>query len=185
MRRFAVIVGTRGRGSNLLALSASFPHQVALVVAPDPSAPAIGAAISRGLAVAVIPFNDCFGKHLRTALALANADLVCLAGFTRLLPADLVTNMTVLNIHPSLLPKYGGKGMFGKHVHEAVLRSGETESGCTVHRVTEIYDEGEIILQRRCPVLPEDTAETLAARVLAEEHRAYPEAVRIVLSTSR
>jgi folate-dependent phosphoribosylglycinamide formyltransferase PurN len=93
--------------------------------------------------------------------------------------------MTVLNIHPSLLPKYGGKGMFGKHVHEAVLRSGETESGCTVHRVTEIYDEGEIILQRRCPVLPEDTAETLAARVLAEEHRAYPEAVRIVLSTSR
>ncbi|MFN3683119.1 MAG: formyltransferase family protein, partial [Fimbriimonadaceae bacterium] len=110
--------------------------------------------------------------------------LVCLAGYMRLLPKEVLDSFPnrVLNIHPALLPKFGGKGMYGMRVHEAVLRAGEAESGCTVHLVNERYDEGPIVVQLRCPVLPDDTPETLAARVLELEHRAYPEAVRKVLA---
>ena len=84
-----------------------------------------------------------------------------------------------MNIHPALLPRFGGPGMYGHHVHRAVLRAGETVSGCTVHFVDEEYDHGPIILQRECPVLPDDSPETLAARVFEQECRAYPEAVRL------
>ncbi len=84
----------------------------------------------------------------------------------------------VLNIHPALLPKYGGKGMYGHHVHEAVLAAGETESGCTVHHVSDIYDDGEIIEQKRVPILPGDNADTLAARVFAAECELYPAVIR-------
>ncbi|HSI73564.1 MAG TPA: formyltransferase family protein, partial [Fimbriimonas sp.] len=87
----------------------------------------------------------------------------------------------VLNIHPALLPKFGGKGMYGRRVHEAVLAAGETESGCTIHLVTPVYDEGPIILQKTCPVLEGDTPETLATRVLQVEHEAYPEALAKVI----
>jgi phosphoribosylglycinamide formyltransferase-1 len=87
----------------------------------------------------------------------------------------------VLNIHPALLPKFGGKGMYGHHVHEAVLAAGEAESGCSVHFVNERYDEGAVILQKVCPVLPDDTPDTLAARVLVLEHQAYPEALAKVI----
>ena len=105
----------------------------------------------------------------------------------RLLP-DLVLESKpgrVLNIHPSLLPKFGGAGMYGMHVHRAVLNAGESETGCTVHRVSPIYDAGEFVLQRRCPVMANDTAETLAARVLALEHLAYPEALQMELRRAR
>ena len=104
--------------------------------------------------------------------------LVCLAGFLRLLPEEVLRSRPVLNIHPSLLPKFGGKGMYGLRVHEAVIQARETESGCTVHRVTPVYDEGEVVVQMRCPVMAEDTPESLAARVLELEQQAYPEAVR-------
>jgi len=180
--RIAVIVGTKGRGSNLLALAEALPGQIGLVVTPDASAPAVRAAYQVGLPIAAIPYNESFGANLLTAVKLARVNLICLAGFLRLLPAELLNQIPVLNIHPSLLPKFGGKGMYGQHVHEAVLLAGETETGCTVHRVSEVYDEGEIILQRRCPVVPGDTPATLAERVLAEEHLAYPEAVRLVLA---
>jgi phosphoribosylglycinamide formyltransferase-1 len=101
----------------------------------------------------------------------------------RLLPEEVLAAFPnrVLNIHPALLPKFGGKGMYGMHVHEAVVAARETESGCTVHFVNEHYDEGAILHQRRCPVLPDDTPETLAARVLEQEHLAYPEAIQLVL----
>lgn len=88
----------------------------------------------------------------------------------------------ILNIHPALLPRHGGKGMFGHHVHEAVLASGETESGCTVHHVSEVYDAGEIVAQARVPVRPDDDADALAARVFAAECTLYPEAVRRVVA---
>ena len=88
----------------------------------------------------------------------------------------------VLNIHPSLLPKFGGKGMYGHHVHEAVIAAHEPESGCTVHVVTENYDEGPIVLQLRCPVESGDSPDTLAARVLELEHRAYPLAIKKVIN---
>ena len=119
-------------------------------------------------------------RHLRDPseiwswLLELDVDLVVLAGYLRLLP--LVPEFTgrVLNIHPALLPKFGGKGMHGDRVHAAVLAARETESGCTVHLCNDRYDEGRIVLQARVPVLPADTPATLAARVFAAECEAYP-----------
>ena len=144
-----------------------------------------GAAANAGRTpVVVIEPGEGYGDRLVSALQ--GASLVLLAGFTRLLPVEVLRAFPrrVLNIHPSLLPRHGGQGMYGLRVHEAVIASGEAESGCTVHRVSERYDEGEIILQARCPVSPDDTPETLAARVLALEHRTYPEAIRTLLSSA-
>lgn len=103
-------------------------------------------------------------------------DLVVLAGFLRLLPTDLIRAFPdrILNIHPSLLPKHGGRGMFGERVHQAVLAAGERESGITVHLVNERYDEGRVLFQANCPVLPDDDAAALAQRVHALEHVHYP-----------
>ena len=113
------------------------------------------------------------------------AELVCLAGYLRLLrvPTDFAGR--VLNIHPALLPKYGGKGFWGEHVHKAVLAAGDTESGCTVHAVDAEYDSGAILLQRRVPVLEGDTVDSLAARVFAAECEAYPEAIALWRATHR
>ena len=101
----------------------------------------------------------------------------------RLLPAEVLKSFPnrVLNIHPALLPKFGGKGMYGVRVHEAVLSSGDNESGCTIHFVTEHYDEGEPLLQLKCPILPNDTIETLSNRVLDLENRAYPQALKCLI----
>ena len=101
---------------------------------------------------------------------------IALSGYLRLLPANVVEAYRgrITNIHPALLPKYGGKGMWGHHVHEAVLASGDKESGCTVHLADEIYDNGRILEQVKVPVLEGDTPDTLAARILVEEHKLYP-----------
>ena len=106
-------------------------------------------------------------------------DLVCLAGYLRWLKIEPRYRGRVMNIHPALLPKFGGPGMYGHHVHRAVLAAGETESGCTVHFVDEEYDHGPVILQRTCPVLPDDDPDSLAARVFEQECKAYPEAVEL------
>ena len=108
-----------------------------------------------------------------------DVDLVVLAGYLRLLPIVPEFAGRVLNIHPSLLPKFGGKGMYGEHVHAAVLAAGERESGCTVHLCDEAYDRGRILVQARVPVLPTDSATTLAARVLAAEFEAYPAGIAL------
>lgn len=121
-------------------------------------------------------FSETIFQHCRAS----RASLVCLAGFLQLLriPPDFAGR--VLNIHPALLPAFGGKGMYGHHVHEAVLKAGVPESGCTVHMVDDQYDHGEIVVQKRVPVMPGDTPDTLAARVFTAECDAYPEAIRIV-----
>ncbi|MCB9878652.1 MAG: phosphoribosylglycinamide formyltransferase [Planctomycetes bacterium] len=108
-----------------------------------------------------------------------DVDLVLLAGYLRLLPVIPEYEGRVLNIHPSLLPEFGGKGMYGEHVHAAVLAAGRAESGCTVHLCNNVYDDGRILVQARVPVLPEDTAPSLAARVFAAEAEAYPAAIAI------
>ena len=105
------------------------------------------------------------------------ADLVVCAGWIHLLQVPPDFRGRVLNVHPSLLPKFGGKGMYGRHVHEAVLAAGETESGCTVHLVDDTYDTGPVVLQARVPVLPGDTPDTLAERVQAAEREALPEGI--------
>jgi phosphoribosylglycinamide formyltransferase-1 len=106
--------------------------------------------------------------------------LICLAGFMRILTPVFVKQWRgrIINTHPALLPRHGGPGMYGHHVHKAVLSSGDTESGVSIHIVTEECDAGPVILQRKVPVHPEDTEESLAARVLKQEHLAYVEAVR-------
>jgi phosphoribosylglycinamide formyltransferase-1 len=116
---------------------------------------------------------------LRT-LRAHDVDTVILAGYMKQLgPATLAAYCgRILNIHPALLPKYGGRGMYGRPVHEAVLRAGETVTGVTVHQVDERYDHGRILAQCEVPVLPGDTADTLAERVLAEEHRLYSETLQ-------
>ena len=108
-------------------------------------------------------------------------DIIVLAGFLWLLPRNLTELFPVINIHPALLPKYGGKGMYGMNVHKAVLASKDKESGITIHRVNANYDEGEIIFQATCPVLRNDTPETLAARVHELEHLHYPRVIEEVL----
>ncbi|MEM1072058.1 MAG: phosphoribosylglycinamide formyltransferase [Planctomycetota bacterium] len=114
-------------------------------------------------------------------LGAQRIELVCLAGYLRLLPIPRGWEDRILNIHPALLPRFGGRGMHGLRVHRAVLDAGETESGCTVHLCDSRYDSGAIVLQRRCPVRPGDTPGILADRVFEEERIAYPEAVGITL----
>ena len=123
---------------------------------------------------------EAFSDAVTAVLDRYPVGLVLLAGLLQkyLFPERLKGR--VLNVHPALLPKFGGQGMYGHHVHEAVLAAGETESGCTVHFADEEYDHGPIVVQKRVPVLPGDTPERLAERVFAAECEAYPEAVRIV-----
>lgn len=109
-------------------------------------------------------------------------DLIVLAGFLWLIPAKLIRNFTIINIHPALLPKYGGKGMYGMKVHQAVVESKDTESGITVHFVNEKYDDGKIILQEKCEVLPTDSAEDVAEKIHQLEYRYFPVAIEKVLA---
>ncbi len=108
-------------------------------------------------------------------------DMIVLAGFLWLVPRSLTELFTVVNIHPALLPKFGGKGMYGMNVHKAVLASKAKESGITIHRVNQNYDEGDIIFQATCPVLPGDTPESLAARIHELEHQNYPRVIEEML----
>jgi phosphoribosylglycinamide formyltransferase-1 len=121
-----------------------------------------------------------FCTALLSLLRSCHVNFIVLAGYLKLLPEGVIREFRnrIINIHPALLPKFGGRGMYGIHVHEAVLSSGENESGATVHLVDEAYDRGAIIAQRRVPVLPGDTPESLAARVLEVEHQLYPETLR-------
>lgn len=118
-------------------------------------------------------------------LKAENPALIVLAGFLWLLPDIIIRNFPgrIINIHPALLPKYGGRGMYGSKVHEAVVAAGEKESGITIHYVNEKYDEGDIIFQARSPVLPDDTPETLAQRIHELEYRYYPEVIEKLLAS--
>src|SRR5437870_808935 len=153
--RLAILVGSKGRGSNMKAIlsacrSGHIYAKGALVIAPLQDLPAVASAIELGAEVAILnPEDPHFGEELLAILAAEKIDLLCLAGYMRLLPKKVVKALEnrILNIHPALLPKYGGKGMYGPRLHEAVIASGDKESGCTVHYVNENYDEGDILLQ--------------------------------------
>ncbi len=122
--------------------------------------------------------DGAYHDQIMTWLRGARVDVVALCGWLRWLRIDPDFTGRVVNIHPALLPKFGGAGMYGNRVHQAVLDAGESESGCSVHWVDDIYDHGSVILQRRVPVEPGDTAESLAARVFEQECIAYPHALR-------
>jgi phosphoribosylglycinamide formyltransferase-1 len=156
--------------------------EIVQVVSSKSKAFGVERARTAGLPIAMIERKhfdsvEGFSSAIFRRCRETHADIVCLAGFLQLIkvPADFVCR--VLNIHPALLPAFGGKGMYGHHVHEAVLKAGVAESGCTVHLVDDEYDHGEIVVQKRVPVMPGDTPDTLAARVFAAECDAYPEAI--------
>ena len=170
------------------------PGEIALVVSTSPGAPALERAQLAGVETQLLPAKSypdqaALDTALADAFEAAGVKLICLAGYMRLLGPEFLERFRgrVLNVHPALLPEFGGKGFYGHHVHEKVLAAGATESGVTIHFVDDEYDHGPTLLERRVPVMPGDTPETLAARVLAEEHRAYPEAVRLMIErqTSR
>jgi len=108
-------------------------------------------------------------------------DLIVLAGFLWLIPESLISNFDIINIHPALLPKYGGKGMYGMNVHRAVIENCETESGITIHLVNPVYDDGEILFKARCPVQPGDTPEEVAQKVHKLEYKHFPEVIEKLL----
>lgn len=157
--------------------------QIALVICSNASCAGFERALSLGLTVDVIPRNvfddvESFSDNCFEQLRAHGVELVLLAGFLSLLKIPGDFEGRVMNIHPALLPKYGGRGMYGHRVHEAVLAAGETESGCTVHFADNEYDHGPVILQKRVPVEPGDTPDSLARRVMAAERQAYPEAIQ-------
>ena len=127
-------------------------------------------------------YKEGFIDKLLELLAKYEIDLVLLAGYMKKLPKEIVERYKVLNIHPALLPKYGGRGMYGERVHKAVLEAKEKESGCTVHVVDEHYDNGKILNQIKVPVLEDDTVETLAKRVLEQVHIIYVDTVKKILT---
>lgn len=182
-RRAAVLVSGSGRTALNLHAAAHegrMPVQVAAVIAHREDIPAVARCREAGLPVEIVPgaVGDATSDALDAALHRAGAELVLLAGYLRMFRVGPWSGRT-LNVHPALLPHFGGPGMHGRHVHEAVLASGARESGCTVHLVDEQYDHGRVVVQRRCPVLPGDTPESLAARVVDEESTAYPDAVTL------
>jgi formyltetrahydrofolate-dependent phosphoribosylglycinamide formyltransferase len=183
--RLRVATVVSGRGSNLAALLEALGREgdrapAEIVLVASDRADAGGLAVARQHAVPTHVFNDSADSaEWRRVLEAAGADLVVLAGYVKKVPAEVVLSWRgrMLNIHPALLPRHGGAGMYGRRVHRAVLEAGDVRSGATVHLVTEEYDRGPVLGQASVPVLPDDSPDTLAARVLAVEHRLLPAAV--------
>jgi formyltetrahydrofolate-dependent phosphoribosylglycinamide formyltransferase len=182
-----VAVAVSGRGSNLEALFTSLGNgdeaRIVLVLSDRAEAPALDLARQRNVTALALKDWRSDAEWL-DALEAESVDLLVLAGFLKLVPPAVIARYRgrIINVHPALLPDFGGKGMYGIRVHEAVLQSGAAESGCTVHLVEEEYDRGMILAQARVPVLPGDTAQMLASRVLEQEHRLLP---AVVLATAR
>lgn len=180
--KYRIAVAVSGRGSNLAALGdalATGGEAAIAVVIADRDAAALDLAHKRGWATHRLA-DPANGQEWIALMAEHQVDLLVLAGYLRLVPADVVAALEgrIINIHPALLPRHGGPGMYGRRVHAAVLDGGDTESGATVHLVDAEYDRGKILAQARVPVMPGDTPESLAARVLSVEHRLLPAAVR-------
>ena len=177
----SIVILISGRGSNLQALlAAKLPAKIAAVISNKPDAAGLQAAQRHGIATAVVDHRDYpnreeFDAALAKQIEVYAPDLIVLAGFMRILGDAFVNRYRhrIMNIHPSLLPAFSGT-----HTHRRALEAGVKIHGCTVHFVTPQLDHGPIIIQAAVPVLPHDTEHTLAARVLEQEHRIYPQAVR-------
>lgn len=184
---YRVAVCVSGGGSNLQALldrlQGEAPARVVLVLSNRADAGGLERARQAGIPAEVLA-DPADASEWITRLGRRDVDLLVLAGYLKLVPPGVVQKYAgrIVNVHPALLPAFGGAGMYGQRVHEAVLASGAAESGPTVHLVDEVYDRGEILAQRRVPVLPGDTPETLAGRVLTAEHALLPE---VVLAAAR
>lgn len=180
-KRMRIAVGVSGGGrslANLIKSQRTETYEVVLVFSSSPDIGANEVAINAGIPLLIEDFSPknraAAASSLYAALRRHGVDLVVLAGFLKLMPIDPTWPGKIINIHPALLPKFGGKGMHGHHVHEAVIAAGEKNSGATVHFVNERYDEGAIISQISVPVSPGDSADSLAARVFAAECKLLP-----------
>ena len=186
MKRLAILA--TGSGSNAEKIMEHFAHsskgKVVLVAANKTTAGVLARAQKFGVPTLTFTRPELEEGLLLEKLREAQVDWLILAGFLLKVPDALIRAFPnrMVNIHPALLPKYGGKGMYGHHVHEAVKAAGETESGITIHLVNEHYDEGKIIFQAATSLLPEDSAETIAAKVLALEHRYFAGVIESLLS---
>lgn len=202
--KVAVLVS--GGGTNLQTLidyeaehKIECPYEIVVVISDHKDAFALERAQRAGIPTAVTSPFSVMGKDVaqnatrdEKRLAVSNAmlehcqkygaQIIVEAGCLTVLSGDILKNYAnrIINLHPALLPKFGGVGMWGHHVHEAVLAAGETESGCTVHLVNEVCDGGEILLQKKVPVLPDDTPETLYARIAPKEHEALLEGLLLI-----
>lgn len=202
--KVAVLVS--GGGTNLQTLidyeaehKVDCPYEIVVVISDHKDAFALERAQKAGIPTAVTSPFSVMGKDVaqnatrdEKRLAVSNAmlehcqkygaQIIVEAGCLTVLSGDILKNYAnkIINLHPALLPKFGGVGMWGHHVHEAVLAAGEIESGCTVHLVNEICDGGEILLQKKVPVLPDDTPETLYARIAPKEHEALLEGLLLI-----
>ena len=202
--KVAVLVS--GGGTNLQTLidyeaehKVDCPYEIVVVISDHKDAFALERAQKAGIPTAVTSPFSVMGKDVaqnatrdEKRLAVSNAmlehcqkygaQIIVEAGCLTVLSGDILKNYAnrIINLHPALLPKFGGVGMWGHHVHEAVLATGETESGCTVHLVNEVCDGGEILLQKKVPVLPDDTPETLYARIAPKEHEALLEGLLLI-----
>jgi len=185
-----IAIFASGSGSNFKSIhrhvqSGEIPARIILAVSNNPDSGAIEYAKGNNISTLIIneicyPNSIVREKLLILSLKENDVDLICLAGYMKLLPKSIIDQYqkSILNIHPALLPQFGGKGFYGIKVHEAVIASGATKSGVTVHFVDEKYDNGEIIAQEKVEVRINDTPETLAERVLKVEHKLYPQVLK-------
>jgi len=189
--RIAVLVSGHGRGTNMQSIidackDGRITGEVAVVIGVRPDAPAMKRAAESGVETVVInpkefDFPANYDQALLQALKSRQIDLICLAGYMRKIGQPVIDayRNRIMNIHPALIPMFFGQGMYGSHVHEAAIERGVKISGCTVHFVDEDYDTGPIVLQSVVPVMDDDTPESLAARILPEEHKAYIQAIQL------
>lgn len=187
-RKTALAIFASGNGSNAQKLIDSFKESslavVALIVCNKPGAGVLRIAEKEGIPSLLLEKENFFrGDAYLPFLKEKGIDFLVLAGFLWKIPTALIEAYPkrIVNIHPALLPKYGGRGMYGQYVHEAVLQAGERETGITIHYVDEHYDNGDIIFQTACPVLAGDSLETIADRIHQLEYAHYPRVVEEVL----
>lgn len=182
----SIAILASSRGTNAQAIINHFQTvsdiNVSLVVTNNPNAGVIQVAQDGGVPVEVIPKQE-MSSQLLPVLERNEIQFIVLAGFMILVPTDVIQAYPnrIVNIHPALLPKFGGKGMYGKYVHEAVSQSGETETGITIHFVNERYDEGQTIRQFKVPIEPHENPESIARKVQQLEHRYYPKVIEEVV----
>jgi len=176
MKKLAILAS--GSGSNAQAIIDACKGgilkglaEVVVIISNNPNAKVLGRSALANIACEV-------SDDVLSVLNKYKPDLVCLAGYMKLVGKDVLSAYKVVNIHPALLPRHGGKGMYGKFVHEAVIASGDKKSGASVHFANENYDEGNIIMQQEVPVFEGDSADMLAKRVLEAEHLLYPKAIK-------
>lgn len=191
-----IVVFASGSGSNFQSLieatlTGQIPGVITGLITDRENILAIDRAKKHNIPVEILnpssfDNEEIYSTTLLKTLDRFDTDLIALAGYLKKIPSSIISNYQnrILNIHPSLLPKYGGKGFYGKRVHQAVIENNEAESGCTVHLVTEIYDDGPVLGQSKIMLAEDETADSLAKKVLALEHKLYPQVISDFLKTN-